>query len=74
MVERGINDAATGFGNALMALWDHYYRPRAVQVIKYQTLLALEMEGKTYGWTVEIQLKTIKRKSHIPKYQHVIKK
>ena len=32
------------------------------RAIKYQTLLALEMEDKTYGWTVEMQLKTIKRK------------
>lgn len=32
------------------------------RAIKYQTLMALEMEDKTYGWTVEMQLKTIKRK------------
>lgn len=32
------------------------------RAIKYQKLLALEMEDKTYGWTVEMQLKAIKRK------------
>ena len=32
------------------------------RAIKYQTLMALEMRDKTYGWTVEMQLKTIKRK------------
>jgi glycosyltransferase involved in cell wall biosynthesis len=31
------------------------------RAIKYQKLLALEMEDKTYGWTVEMQLKAIKR-------------
>lgn len=30
--------------------------------IKYDALLALEMEDKTYGWTVEMQLKALKRK------------
>ncbi|TCP28116.1 glycosyltransferase involved in cell wall biosynthesis [Tenacibaculum skagerrakense] len=32
------------------------------RAIKYEKLLALEMEDKTYGWTVEMQLKAIKRK------------
>ena len=32
------------------------------RAIKYDKLLALEMEDKTYGWTVEMQLKVIKRK------------
>ncbi len=32
------------------------------RAIKYDKLLALEMEDKTYGWTVEMQLKAIKRK------------
>ncbi|MCM4166912.1 putative glycosyltransferase [Arenibacter antarcticus] len=32
------------------------------RAIKYKTLMALEMEDKTYGWTVEMQLKTIKRR------------
>ena len=32
------------------------------RAIKYDKLLALEMEDKTYGWTVEMQLKAIKHR------------
>jgi len=32
------------------------------RAIKYDKLLALEMEDKTYGWTVEMQLKALKRR------------
>ena len=32
------------------------------RAIKYHKLLALNMEDKTYGWTVEMQLKAIRRK------------
>lgn len=32
------------------------------RAIKYQKLLALEMQDKTYGWTVEMQLKVLKQK------------
>jgi glycosyltransferase involved in cell wall biosynthesis len=32
------------------------------RAIKYQKLLALQMQDKTYGWTVEMQLKAIKQK------------
>ena len=32
------------------------------RAIKYKKLLELEMEDKTYGWTVEMQLKAIKKK------------
>jgi glycosyltransferase involved in cell wall biosynthesis len=32
------------------------------RAIKYDRLLALEMEDKTYGWTVEMQLKALKKK------------
>ena len=32
------------------------------RAIKYNKLLALEMEDKTYGWTVEMQLKVLKKK------------
>lgn len=32
------------------------------RAIKYQKLLELEMVDKTYGWTIEMQLKSIKRK------------
>ncbi len=31
------------------------------RAIKYNKLLALNMEDKTYGWTVEMQLKALKR-------------
>jgi glycosyltransferase involved in cell wall biosynthesis len=32
------------------------------RAIQYDKLVALEMEDKTYGWTVEMQLKAIKKK------------
>ncbi|MDP2539892.1 MULTISPECIES: glycosyltransferase family 2 protein [Tenacibaculum] len=32
------------------------------RAIKYNKLLALNMEDKTYGWTVEMQLKALKQK------------
>ena len=32
------------------------------RAIKYEKLLALNMEDKTYGWTVEMQLKILKQK------------
>ena len=32
------------------------------RAIKYTKLLALEMQDKTYGWTVEMQLKALKKK------------
>ena len=32
------------------------------RAIKYQKLLQLKMEDKTYGWTVEMQLKAIKQR------------
>lgn len=32
------------------------------RAIKYDKLLGLNMEDKTYGWTVEMQLKTLKQK------------
>jgi len=32
------------------------------RAIKYDKLLELNMEDKTYGWTVEMQLKAVKRK------------
>ena len=31
------------------------------RAIKYEQLLALSMEDKTYGWTVEMQLKALKK-------------
>jgi glycosyltransferase involved in cell wall biosynthesis len=32
------------------------------RAIKYDKLIALEMQDKTYGWTVEMQLKVLKQK------------
>lgn len=32
------------------------------RAMKYDSLLALEMEDQTYGWTVEMQLKVLKKK------------
>ena len=32
------------------------------RAIKYEKLLAMKMQDKTYGWTVEMQLKAIKQK------------
>ncbi len=32
------------------------------RAIRYEKLLALEMEDKTYGWTVEMQLKALRKK------------
>ncbi|WP_299158156.1 glycosyltransferase family 2 protein [uncultured Eudoraea sp.] len=32
------------------------------RAIKYEKLLELEMEDKTYGWTIEMQLKVLKNK------------
>jgi glycosyltransferase involved in cell wall biosynthesis len=32
------------------------------RAMKYDKLLALQMEDKTYGWTVEMQLKALKKK------------
>jgi glycosyltransferase involved in cell wall biosynthesis len=32
------------------------------RAIKYNQLLALKMEDKTYGWTIEMQLKALKQK------------
>ena len=46
------------------------------RAIKYKKLLDLQMEDKTYGWTVEMQLKVLKRKykyTEVPvKYRNII--
>lgn len=55
------------FGNWLATLlmkW--FFKARFTDLgpfraIKYDKLLALEMEDKTYGWTVEMQLKALKK-------------
>lgn len=56
------------FGNALATgLMKVFYNSRFTDLgpfraIKYEKLLALEMEDKTYGWTVEMQLKALRNK------------
>lgn len=35
------------------------------RAIKWNSLLALEMEDKTYGWTIEMQIKAVKKKLKI---------
>ena len=54
------------FGNALACtLMKWFYGARYTDLgpfraIKYDTLMGLNMEDKTYGWTVEMQLKALK--------------
>lgn len=56
------------FGNWLATfLMNLFYGARFTDLgpfraIKYEKLLALHMEDKTYGWTVEMQLKALKQK------------
>ncbi len=55
------------FGNALAtSLMKIFFNSKFTDLgpfraIKYEKLLDLEMEDKTYGWTVEMQLKALKR-------------
>ena len=55
------------FGNWLATtLMRLFFRARFTDLgpfraMKYDSLLALEMEDKTYGWTVEMQLKVLKK-------------
>jgi glycosyltransferase involved in cell wall biosynthesis len=56
------------FGNWLATtLMSLFFRAKFTDLgpfraIKYQKLLDLKMEDKTYGWTVEMQLKVLKQK------------
>lgn len=56
------------FGNWLATtLMRLFFRARFTDLgpfraMKYSSLLELEMEDKTYGWTVEMQLKVLKKK------------
>jgi len=56
------------FGNGLATLlMKLFFKARFTDLgpfraIKYEKLLALDMEDKTYGWTVEMQLKVLKKK------------
>ena len=57
------------FGNQLATfLMRLFFRAKFTDLgpfraIKYDKLVALEMEDKTYGWTVEMQLKVLRKKS-----------
>ncbi len=66
--EKGAMTPQQVFGNwlatFLMAL---FFRAKFTDLgpfraIKYDKLLSLDMEDKTYGWTVEMQLKVLKKK------------
>lgn len=56
------------FGNGLATkLMKLYFNSKFTDLgpfraIKYEKLLALNMQDKTYGWTVEMQLKVLKKK------------
>lgn len=65
--EEGAMTVPQKFGNWLATkLMKLFFNSRFTDLgpfraIKYDKLLALEMEDKTYGWTVEMQLKALKR-------------
>ncbi|GAB2760047.1 glycosyltransferase family 2 protein [Salinimicrobium soli] len=65
--EKGAMTGPQIFGNWLAtSLMKLFFNARFTDLgpfraIKYDKLLALEMEDKTYGWTVEMQLKALKR-------------
>lgn len=65
--ERGAMTLPQIFGNYLAtSLMKLFFRARFTDLgpfraIKYQKLLELDMKDKTYGWTVEMQLKAIRK-------------
>ncbi len=75
--ERGAMTFPQRFGNALATfLMKLFFNSRFTDLgpfraIKYEKLLALNMQDKTYGWTVEMQLKALKKKysyTEVPVY------
>ena len=66
--ENGAMTFPQRFGNWLAtSLMSHFFNSKFTDLgpfraIKYEKLLALNMEDKTYGWTVEMQLKVLKKK------------
>ncbi|MDC8002955.1 glycosyltransferase family 2 protein [Aureisphaera galaxeae] len=66
--EAGSMTGPQKFGNWLAtSLMRIFFRSRFTDLgpfraIKYDKLLSLNMEDKTYGWTVEMQLKALKKK------------
>ncbi len=65
--EKGSMTFPQKFGNWLATkLMKLFFKSRFTDLgpfraIKYEKLLALEMEDKTYGWTVEMQLKALRQ-------------
>jgi glycosyltransferase involved in cell wall biosynthesis len=65
--EKGAMTFPQIFGNGLATfLMKLFFNSRFTDLgpfraIKYEKLLSLDMEDKTYGWTVEMQLKALKR-------------
>lgn len=65
--EKGAMTFPQIFGNGLATfLMKIFFNSRFTDLgpfraIKYEKLLALNMEDKTYGWTVEMQLKALKK-------------
>lgn len=65
--EKGSMTPQQVFGNWLASfLMKLFYNAKFTDLgpfraIKYQTLLDLQMQDKTYGWTVEMQLKILKQ-------------
>lgn len=66
--EKGAMTFPQRFGNALATKLMHiiyganFSDLGPFRAIKYNKLLALNMQDKTYGWTVEMQLKALKHK------------
>lgn len=66
--EKGSMTPQQVFGNALATfLMKLFFNAKfsdlgPFRAIKYEKLIALQMEDKTYGWTVEMQLKVLKQK------------
>ena len=66
--EKGAMQPQQIFGNWLATrLMSWFYNSKFTDLgpfraIKYDKLIALQMEDKTYGWTVEMQLKALKKK------------
>ena len=66
--EKGSMEPQQIFGNWLAtSLMKHLFSSKFTDLgpfraIKYEVLLAMNMHDKTYGWTVEMQLKALKQK------------
>jgi glycosyltransferase involved in cell wall biosynthesis len=69
--EKGSMTFPQRFGNALatrMIKWFHGYKYKDLgpfRAIRYQKLLDLEMRDTNYGWTVEMQIKALKKQLKI---------